>query len=165
MKAGFLQRLAAHLEQHGLVRVHADAVEQTAQAAVAALAGLPSYEQLWVGELGSSVQIVAVASGERLPGVELARRAQLLRERAAAMERRVRGRVQVLQIAVYERPVPAQERDFILAKARIGPLWPFGSTPVSTWVVALAEPALHARRTRGWPQELGASQVGALFSS
>ncbi|MGZ6142516.1 MAG: hypothetical protein ACXWLM_04215 [Myxococcales bacterium] len=82
MKAEFLQKLAGYLEQAGLTRVHADATEPTARAAVAALAGLPHYEQLWTGDLGSSVQIVAVASGERVPGVEFARRAQLLRERA-----------------------------------------------------------------------------------
>lgn len=165
MKAAFLQRLTAFLEKAGLVRVHADAVEQTAQAAAAAFAGLPPYEQLWVGELESGVQIVAVASGERMTGVELARRAQLLRERAVALERRVRGRVQVLQLAVYDRPVPAQERDFVVGKARVGALWPFAPTPVSTWVAALSEPALHARRKRGWPQELAAPQLRALFSS
>ena len=164
MKADFLNALAGYLQQAGLARVHADAVEPTARAAMEALAGLPLYEQLWTGDLGSSVQLLAVASGERVPGVEFARRAQLLRERALAMALKVKGQVQALQLAVYDRPVPQQERDFVLQKARVQPWWPLARGQVATWVVALAEPEVHAGRFRGWPPELSRDQLRALIS-
>lgn len=164
MKAQFLQRLAGMLTAAGLARVHADAIETTARSAVAALAGLPHYEQLWTGDLGEAVQIVAVASGERVPGVEFARRAQLLRERALALAGKTKGEVQVLQLAIYERAVPAQERDFVLSKARVQPWWPLARGQVATWVVALAEPEVHAGRFRLWPAELSRDQLRALLS-
>ena len=164
MKAEFLPRLAAWLQQAGLARVHADAVEQTARAAVSALAGLPHYEQLWAGDLEETVQIVAVASGERFPGVEFARRVHALHERALALSGKVGGDVQVLQLVVYDRPVPAQERDFVVEKARLAPWWPLARGQVATWVFALGEPKLYAGRFRGWPQELSPDQLRALLS-
>lgn len=164
MKAEFLPKLAAYLKEAGLSRVHADAIEPTARAAVAALAGLPHYEQIWVGDLRFSVQLVAVASGERVPGVEFARRAQLLRERALALSDRVKGEVQALQLAVYDRPVPPQERAFVLEKARVRSRWPLARGRVATWVVALGEPQIYPARFRGWPPELGADQLRALLS-
>lgn len=164
MKARYLERLAEFLHKAGLARVHADAVESTARAALAALAGLPHYEQIWVGDLRSSVQVVAVASGERVTGVEFARRAQLLHERALALSGKVSGDVQVLQLAVYDRPVAPQEHKFVLEKARVMSWWPFARGRVATWVVALAGPQLYAGRFRGWPAELSADQVGALLS-
>src|SRR5256885_272952 len=119
-RAELLLKLTAHLqEQAGLVRVHPDSTDPSARAALAAPAGLPSSEQVWA----SAVQIVAIVSGERLPGVELARRAQLLGQRARTLSERARGKVQVLQLAIYERPVPDQERSFVLDKARIAPLF------------------------------------------
>lgn len=164
MKAEFLPRLAAFLQRAGLARVHADAVEQTARAAVAALAGVPHYEQLWAGDLQETVQIVAVASGERFPGVEFARRVHLLQERALALSDKVGGDVQVLQLVIYDRPVPAQERDFVVANGRIAPWWPLARGQVATWVLALEEPRLYAGRFRGWPQELGPDQIRTLLS-
>ena len=84
-KSEFLPKLATFLKAAGLARVHTDAVEKTARLAFAALAGSPQYEQIWAGDLQNSVQIVAVASGERVTGVEFARRAQLMRERAIGL--------------------------------------------------------------------------------
>ena len=156
-------RLAGLFEQSGLARVHPDATAMTARAALESLAGLPQYEQLWAGDMHSGVQLVAVASGERLPGVELARRAQLLAERAAAMSLRVKGAVQVLQLAIYERAVPAQESDFVLAKGRVGSLLPFTRGKAGTWLFALAGPELLARKLRGWPPELSPDELRKLL--
>ena len=164
-KAELLPRLADLLVQAGLARVYADARETNARAAALALAGLPSYEQLWVGDLRQGVQVIAVASGERLPGVELARRAPLLAERARALSERVKGDVQVLQLVAYDRPVPKQERDFVLGKARVAGFLPFTRGKVATWILALAEPGLHTARLRGWPAELAASQLRALVAA
>jgi len=164
MKAQFLPRLAGFLSQAGLARVHPDAPEPTAHAAVEALAGLPHYEQLWAGDLGDSVQILAVASGERAPGVELARRAQLLAERAANLSAKLGGDVQVLQLALYDRPVPPQELEFVLGKARVVPWWPLARGRVATWVVSFAVPDVHAIKFRGWPAELAPDQFRALLA-
>ena len=153
-----LSKLATHLEQAGLSRVHPDTSDPAARAALAALAGLPSSEQVWA----SAVHIVAIVSGERLPGVELARRAQLLGQRAKTLSERARGKVQVLQLAIYERPVPDQERAFVLDKAKVAPL--VGKGRVATWVYALSEPKLHASKLRGLPPELGADQLSALLA-
>lgn len=163
-KAELLPKIAGLLLQSGFARVHPDARETNARAAMEALAGLPSYEQLWVGDLRQGVQVVALASGERLPGVELARRAPLLAERARALSARVKGQVQVLQLVAYDRPVPRQERDFVLGKARVAGFLPFTRGKVATWILALAEPALHTARLRGWPAELGADQLRALVA-
>ncbi len=156
-------RLAALFEENGLARVHPDATAMTARAALESLAGLPQYEQLWAGDLHSGVQLVAVASGERLPGVELSRRAQLLAERASAMSLRVKGPVQALQLVIYERAVPRQESDFVLAKGRVGSWMPFTRGKAGTWLFALAEPALHARKLRGWPPELSPDELRKLL--
>src|SRR3954471_3020069 len=163
-KVEYLPKLATFLEAAGLARVHTDAVEKTARLAFAALAGVPHYEQLWAGDLQSSVQIVAIASGERVIGVDFARRALLLAERAIGIHDRAGGEVQVLQLAVYDRKVPAEELDFVAEKARVGSWWPLARGRVATWVAALAEPALYASRFRGWPQELSADQLRALLS-
>ena len=158
-------RLAALLQERGLSRVHPDATAMTARAALESLAGLPPYEQLWAGDLHAGVQLVAIASGDRLPGVELARRVQLLAERASAMSLRVKGAVQVLQLAIYERAVPKQESDFVLAKARLGSLLPFIRGQAGTWLFALAEPALLARKIRGWPAELSPDELRKLLEA
>ncbi len=164
MKSAYLAKLENFLRVAGLVRVHADAVEPTARAALAAMAGLPHYELMWAGDLRLSFQVVAVASGERIPGVEFARRAQLLRERAVALSARVAGEVQVLQLALYERAVPQQEREFVLSKARVASWWPLARGRVATWVVSLSERALYAGAFRGWPRELAADQLRALLT-
>jgi hypothetical protein len=154
-----LTRLTSHLhDRAGLARVHPDSSEPAARAAVAALAGLPSSEQVWA----SAVQLVVIVSGERLPGVELARRAQLLAQRAKTLSERARGRVQVLQLALYERPVPPPERSFVLDKARIAPL--LGRGRVATWIFSLSEPKLYPSKLRGLPAELSADQLAALLA-
>jgi hypothetical protein len=163
MKGIWLRKLEQYLGEAGLIRVHPESTEPTARAAVEALAALPHYDQIWAGDLHTSVQIVLVASGERLPGVEFSRRAQLLRERAVSLSTRVKGEVQVLQLAVYERPVPPEEREFVLEKARVASRWPLSRGRVATWVVALAEPALHAGAFRGWPPELSPDQLRTLL--
>jgi len=163
MRAAFQRKLEQFLGTAGLTRVHPEAMEPTARAAVEALAGLPHYDQVWSGDLETTVQIVVVASGERVPGAEFARRAQMLRERAASLSTRVKGEVQVLQLALYERPVPAEERDLVLDKGRVAPRWPLARGRVATWVVSLSEPALHASPFRGWPEPLSADQLRALL--
>jgi hypothetical protein len=72
--------------------------------------------------------------------------------------------VQVLQLAVYERPVPPEERDFVVEKARAASRWPLARGRVATWVVALTEPALYAGAFRGWPPELSADQLRTLLA-
>jgi hypothetical protein len=163
MRAAFQRKLEEFLRTAGLTRVHPEAMEPTARAAVEALAGLPHYDQVWSGDLETSVQVVVVASGERVPGVEFARRAQMLRERGASLSTRIKGEVQVLQLALYERPVAAEERDLVLEKARVAPRWPLARGRVATWVVSLSEPALHASPFRGWPEALSADQLRALL--
>jgi len=164
MKAEYAARLERHLAEAGLSRVHADSVDPTARAALAALAGVPHYEQIWAGDLRLSVQVVAIASGERVPGADFARRAQLLRQRAVSLSARVAGEVQVLQLVLYDRPVSAHERDLVLSTARIAAWWPLARGRVATWVAALAEPALYASKFRGWPDELSADQLRALLT-
>jgi hypothetical protein len=156
-RAEFLSKLEPHLEAAGLSRVHVDASDPAARAAMAALAGLPHAEQVWA----SAVNIVAIVFGERIPGVELAKRAHLLDQRAKSLSERARGNVQVLQLAIYERPVPVEERSFVLDKARVAPL--FGRGRVATWVFSLSEPKLYASKLRGLPAELAADQLAALL--
>lgn len=163
-RAELQAKLSALFEERGLARVHPDATALTARAALESLAGLPQNEQLWAGDLHGGVQLVAVASGERLPGVELARRTQLLAERASAMSLRVKGAVQVLQLAIYERAVPRQESDFVLSKARLGSFMPFARGKAGTWLFALAEPALLSRKLRGWPAELSPEELRKLLA-
>jgi hypothetical protein len=79
------------------------------------------------------------------------------------MSARVRGEVQALQLALYDRPVSPEEREFVVEKARFTPRWPLAIGRVATWVVALAEPALYAGPFRGWPEELSADQIRALL--
>jgi len=164
MKGTWLRKLEQFLTQAGLTRVHPESVEPTARAAVEALAGLPHYDQIWAGDLETTVQLVVVASGERIPGVEFARRAQLLRERAVSLSARVKGEVQVLQLALYARTVSAEEREFVVEKAKVGARWPMARGRVAPWVVALAEPALHAGAFRGWPEALSADQLRTLLA-
>src|SRR5207248_1488396 len=113
-----------------LTRVHAESTEPTARAAVEALAGLPHFDQVWAGDLRLSLQIVVVASGDRVPGVEFARRAHLLRQRAASLSGRAKGEVQVLQLALYDRQVPPEERQFVVENARVAPWWPPARQPI-----------------------------------
>jgi hypothetical protein len=162
--AEYLRKLSAYLLGGGLARVHADAIESPARAAFAALAGLPHFEQLWAGDLRESVQIVAVAFADHLPAVEFARRALELHERALAMADKVVGDVQVLQLALYDRPVSPQECEFVLGEARVSSWWPLARGSVATWVGVLREPQLYSARFRGWPQELAADQLRALLS-
>ena len=164
-KAELLARLGALLEgQHGFSRVHPDATDLFARAAVEALAGLQSYELAFAGHLRGLV-LVACISGERVTGVELSRRAEALHARARVLGERLAGPVTALQLALYDRPVPVQERDFILTQARRVPLFGIGKTRVATWLFALEEPALHARRFPGWPQELSAEELRKLLLS
>jgi hypothetical protein len=155
----FLLKLEPHLTSAGLSRVHPDATEPAARAAMAALAGLPHAEQVWA----SAVQLVVIVYGERIPGVELAKRAHLLDQRARALSERVTGTVQVLQLALYERPVPAEERAFVVDKARVAPL--FGRGRVGTWVVSLSEKALYTSKLRGIPSELASDKLSALLQA
>lgn len=152
-------RLALHLEDKaGLARVHPDTSDPEARAVLAGLAGLPSSEQVWA----SAVQLVAMVAGERLPGVELARRAQHLGQRARTLSERARGRVLVLQLAAYERPVPEEERAFILAHGRSAPF--FGKSRVATWIYSLSEGKLYSSKLRGLPPELSPDALSSLLT-
>ena len=111
------------------------------------------------------IALIAVASGARLTGVELVRRAELLAERVGALKDRVNGPVQALQLVVYERPVPAQEREFVLEEARKAGLFPLARSRVASWVFSLADLTLHANRFPGWPAELGAAELRKLLVS
>lgn len=164
-KAQLLARLAPLLTAAGMSRVYPETPEHAAHAASLALAGLPHYEDLWAGDLGEVVALIAVASGARLTGAELVRRAELLAQRVGAMKDRVNGPVQALQLVVYERPVPAQEREFVLEQARKAGRFPLARARVATWVFALAELALHASRFPGWPAQLGSTELRKLLMS
>jgi hypothetical protein len=161
-KQEFAARLGAWAVGQSLARVHPDATELTARATLECLAGLPNYEHVFAGDLHQHVIVLAVLSGERLAGTEVARRAQLLFERARVLGERRNGAVAALQVALYDRDVPPQERAFIVGKARRVPLFARKSQ-VATWVAALAEPALHAKKLRGWPAELSADAMRALL--
>ena len=78
------------------------------------------------------------------------------------MSERARGKVQVLQLAIYERPVPEAERAFVLEKARIAPL--IGRGRVATWIYSLSESKLYSSKLRGLPPELSADQLAALLA-
>jgi|SRR3989442_15192260 len=164
-KAQLLARLAPVLTAAGMSRAYPETPDATARTASLALAGLPHYEDLWAGDLGNVVAVIAVASGERLTGVELVRRAELLASRVNAMRDRVKGPVQALQLVLYERSLPAQERQFVLEQARKAGLLPMGRARVATWVFALAELALHANRFPGWPAQLGSAELRKLLVS
>ncbi len=162
-RAAFLSRLLPKLADAGLVRVHPDVGEPNALAALQALAGIPAYELVFAGDARANVVLLGLIFGERTPGVEVARRAQLLFSRAQALAERRGGRVIALQLALYERDVPPEERRFVLGKARRVPLL-FGTARVATWVVALQEPALYVKRLPGWPQELAAPALRELLT-
>jgi hypothetical protein len=164
-KRQLLARLEPLLTGKGLARVFPDATDFVAHAASLALAGLPHYEQIWAGDMGSLVSVIAVASGERIAGVDLVRRKDLLAERLAGLEDRVRVPAQALQLVVYERPVAQQEREYVLREARKGGLLPLGRSRVSTWIFALAEIALHVTRFPGWPEAIGAAEMRKLLVS
>ena len=164
-KAELLARLEPLMTGAGMARVYPETPDHTAHAASLALAGLPSYDDLWAGDMGNVIALVAVASGARLTGVELARRADLLAKRVAAMKDRVKGPVQALQLVVYERPVPAEERQYVLENARKVPVLPLQRPRVATWIFALAELALHASRFPGWPPPLAAVELRKLLFS
>jgi len=164
-KAQFLARLDPLLTAAGLSRVYPESPDPAAHAASLALAGLPHYEDLWAGDLGEVIALIAVASGARLTGADLVKRAELLGERVAAMKDRVNGPVQALQLVVYERPVPPQERDFVLEQARKAGIFPLARARVATWVFALAELALHTSRFPGWPAQLGATELRKILMS
>jgi len=164
-KRELLERLGALLTAKGLSRVHPDTSDPVAHAAGLALAGLPHYEQLWAGDLGTAVALIAVASGERLAGHELVRRKDLLAERLGGLRARVNAPAQALQLVLYERPVPPEERDFVLKEAKKGGLLPIGRSKVATFLFALAEPALHSSRFPGWPEDLGATELRKLLLS
>jgi hypothetical protein len=164
-KRQLLERLDPLLTANGLLRVNPDATEFVAHAASLALAGLPHYEEIWAGDMGNLVSVVAVASGERIAGIDLVRRKDLLAERLAGIEERVRIPAQALQLVLYERAIPQQERDYVLREARKGGLLPLGRARVATWMFALDEIALHATRFPGWPEAIGASELRKLLVS
>jgi hypothetical protein len=164
-KRQLLERLGPLLSANGLSRVSPDATEFVAHAASLALAGLPHYEEIWAGDMGSLVSVIAVASGERIAGVDLVRRKDLLAERLAGIEDRVRIPAQALQLVLYERAIPQQERDYVLREARKGGLLPMGRARVATWMFALDEIALHATRFPGWPESIGAGELRKLLVS
>lgn len=164
-KAQLLARLAPMLTAAGMSRVYPETPDPAAHAASLALAGLPPYEELWAGDLGETVALIAVASGARLTGAELVRRAELLAQRVAALKDRVNGPVQALQLVVYERPVPSEEREFVLEQARKSAGFPLAKARVATWVFALAELALHASRFPGWPAPLSSTELRKLLMS
>ena len=130
-KAQLLARLDVLLTAAGLSRVYPEAPDPAAHAASLALAGLPHYEDLWAGDLGEVIALIAVASGARLTGADLVKRAEMLAERVAAMKDRANGPVQALQLVVYERPVPPQERDFVLEQARKAGRFPMARARVA----------------------------------
>ena len=164
-KAQLLARLEPLMTAAGMARVYPETPDRTAHTASLALAGLPHYEDLWAGDMGNVIALVAVASGARLTGVEIARRADLLAKRVAAMKDRVKGPVQALQLVVYERPVPAEERDYVLDNARNAPVLPLQRPRVATWVFSLSELALHSSRFPGWPPQLAAAELRKLLFS
>jgi hypothetical protein len=164
-KAELLARLEPMMTAAGMARVYPETPDRTAHAASLALAGLPHYDDLWAGDMGNVIAVVAVASGARLTGVELARRAELLAKRVVAMKERVKGPVQALQLVVYERPVPPEEREYVLANARKVPVLPLQRPRVATWVFALTELALHSNRFPGWPPQLAAAELRKLVFS
>jgi hypothetical protein len=164
-KGQFLARMEPLLTAAGMSRVFPEAREPAAYAASLALAGLPPYEDLWAGDLGEVLALIAVASGARLTGADLVKRAELLAERVAAMKNRVNGPVQALQLVFYERPVPVREREFVLDQARKVGVFPMARARVTTWVFALGELALHANRFPGWPAELGSTELRKLLMS
>ena len=164
-KAQLLARLEPLMTAAGMSRVYPETPDPTAQAASLALAGLPPYEDVWAGDMGEVVALVAVASGARVTGVELARRAELLAQRVAAMKERVKAPVEALQLVVYERAVPAQEQKYVLENARKVGFPPLRRARVATWVFALAELALHASRFPGWPSQLAATELRKLLVS
>ena len=162
LKADFLPGLAKLLADSGLVRVHPDAGDATSRAALETLAGLPGYEQVHAGDHDRHVVLLCLLPAERLVGVEVARRAQLLFERALVLAERRGAPVAALQLAVYERDVPAQERSFVVSQARRVRLFTRRAR-VATWVVALGEPALHHKRLPGWPAALSPQAISALL--
>jgi hypothetical protein len=164
-KTQFLARLDPMLSGAGLSRVYPETPDRAARAASLALAGLPPYDEVWAGDMGDVVVVIAVASGARMTGAELVRRAELLAQRVAAMKGRVNGPVQALQLVVYERAVPAQERDYVLDEARKAGLLPMARARVGTWIFSLGELALYANRFPGWPSQLAASELRKLLMS
>jgi len=164
-KRDLLARLGELLTAKGLSRVHPDTSDPVAHAVGLALAGLPHYEEMWAGDLGSAIAVIAVASGERIAGNDLVRRKDLLAERLASLRERVNAPAQALQLVLYERPVPPEEREFVLREAKKGGLLPLGKAKVATFLFALAEPALHASRFSGWPEDLGPQELRKLLVS
>ncbi len=163
-RSAFFRKVEARARELGLWRVHPDATEPVARAVLEALAGLPAFEQLHAGDLRAGLTVLALVSGERVPGVEVARRAQLLHERLAGLAERRGGLISALQLVAYERAVPQEERGFVLSQARCVPLF-FGRSRVASWVAALAEPAVYAKRLPGWPPELAAPALNELAAN
>jgi len=161
-RARFVERLEPWLAGLGFARLDPDASDPVARAALEALAGLPPYEAVHSIDLGAEVVLFALLFGERVAGLEVMRRAEMLHRRSKALSARLDAPVCALQLVVYERAVPAEERAFVLGKARQVPLL-FGSARVASWVVALAEPAVHARRLPGWPREMSAQAMARLL--
>jgi len=159
-KRELLHRLGELLTAKGLSRIHPDTSDPVAHAAGLALAGLPYYDQMWAG-----IAVIAVASGERLAGHELVRRTDLLAERLTGLRERVNAPAKALQLVLYERAVPPEEREFVLREAKKGSLFPLGRSKVATFVFALAEPALHSSRFPGWPEDLGPQELRKLLLS
>jgi hypothetical protein len=164
-KRDLLARLGELLTAKGLSRVHPDTSDPVAHAVGLALAGLPYYDQIWAGDVGATIALIAVASGERVAGNELVRRKDLLAERLAGLRERVNAPAQALQLVLYERAVPPEEREFVLREAKKGGVFPLGRSRVATFLFALAEPALHSSRFPGWPEDLGPQELRKLLVS
>ena len=164
-KRELLARLGELLTAKGLSRVHPDTSDPVAHAVGLALAGLPYYDQIWAGDVGASIALIVVASGERIAGSELVHRKDLLAERLTGLSERVNAPAQALQIVLYERAVPPEEREFVLREARKGSLLPLGRSKVATFLFALSEPALHSSRFPGWPDDLGPQELRKLLLS
>src|SRR3989442_2038641 len=105
-KAQLLARLDPLLTAAGMSRVYPEAPEPAAHTASLALAGLPSYEDLWAGDLGEVVALIAVASGARLTGADLVRRAGVLAAPGAALKDRGKWPVEGPPNARAPRPAP-----------------------------------------------------------
>ena len=59
-KAELLARLEPMMTAAGMARVYPETPDRTAHAASLALAGLPHYDDLWAGDMGNVIALVAV---------------------------------------------------------------------------------------------------------
>ena len=64
---------------------------------------------------------------------------------------------------LHERPIAPQELSFVLSKARVAAAMPFARGKVATWLISVSEPAVHAKKLRGWPAELSPPELRKLL--